>query len=412
MMRHLDQIMQRYFSPKKIWGIHINHIKEEHVVIDAILIENKQNTLFILDRKTLSSVEELNQPLFHDNPVCISYDSPNVLIRHVEEDSLELIAEQLHTSNTDDFIIQASMLEEKCQLFIVRRTIFEELAEKLKYCELNILDIVLGPVNIATGMDYVSDDVNEYLKLLNYSIHVREKKLYMIDRKADIDKHGVIDNIGGEFLNETELIPYCNALSILVNGNELPYVSRKVWNAGLTEFSYQQFFKKALPFVLGTILFILLGNFFVLQHYKGKQQKLSLEYAGYQRVYNELVTLQDQFEEHKRMIGQVNLKNDVYFAYYADRIAATIKERVRLTNMDIFPRKEVKVGGKSLAEVEKNIIHIKGMCGSPVELSLWTNDLQEEEFVQSITKQTYQFDEQEQVGRFSFVIKVKSDEVE
>ncbi|MCT4647103.1 MAG: hypothetical protein N4A74_19095 [Carboxylicivirga sp.] len=405
-MEQLDSLVYRFFAPKSIWGVNINFDENNKCSINAILLEQKKDFLIIKERLVLSRVDDLKNKVFDGVPICISYDSPIVLTRLLNECNNDLVAEELFLTDIDDFKIQSTILENGFFVSVIRNSDLESIEKQLRVFNLDIINLVLGPISFISCLDYVDmrNDSNNF-QVNSYMFELNERSVVQIEKVNKSNKAGI--KIGEEFLNQEELLPYCNALSIYLHAGNPPYLRQRISILNAVDFAYQSFLNKLIPFCLGLLLLFLLGNFLLLQNYKSKQRSLSYAYIEHQRSFKELVDLKQQFKDYKLLLGQMKRSNNVSFAYYSDQIGSSLKKRGLLSSLIIHPWIEDGIGNDKHLILDKNVIVVKGTCKSPIELSAWIRDLKALNFIVEISKQSYTYDDYKNIGCFSFIIKTK-----
>lgn len=406
-MEFLDHFVNKIFPIKKIWGLHIWEPTDGEYEIQALLMEKISDTLYVVDRKTFQGFNQIPPDIFLNIPIALSFDSAKVLHKEIVGLDDVVLEEQFHVDSLDEFVVQNVKLANGYLASIIRKSQFENILNELRQLHANPISITFGSVSFIAGISFVTQEesISEYI-FYNYKILVDGDEVGRIQRVAMGDE--TVINFGSEQIEGCYVIPYCNVLSTLLYGDEVPYFENSSLTGSIADYSFHRFYKILLPSCLGLLLFILMGNFFLLQYYKGKQKDLSEEYIGYQLAIKEQNTLQKQFEDHKRLIGQLESGSYGIFSYYADRIAASINNRVQLKALYINPRLVSRISNANSIVYQNNTITIEGVCQSPVELSQWIKDLNNEAFVSSIYGQTYRYDEQERIGHFLFQIKVAS----
>ncbi|TAJ09151.1 hypothetical protein DMA11_20655 [Marinilabiliaceae bacterium JC017] len=406
-MEIADRLVNRLFPVNKVWGIHIWESLNGEYRIFTTLIENKKGTLFIKENFEFENINQLFREDFKDIPICLSYDGPRVLLKKIPDYHPQSLAESLHINSLDEFEVQITSLLQGCQACVIRREQIHDLLTLLREENLNLVSITLGAMSFQACLSFIENKKDNTIhEFCNYRIQVEEEAIVKIERvKQWADKNGL--QLGNEFIEGHYLLPYCNVLSVFLYETEVPYLLLRPFKPTVREYAYDKLYKKLFPICLGLLFSVLLGNFFLLQHYKDDQQQLSVEYAGYQMAHKKLNQLQKKFDDHKSIIGQLDAESYGYFSFYADRIASLVKGRLRLTTLTIHPCSEENNKMEKVFVFKQNIIEVTGTCRSPLVLSQWIADLGKESFVHNISNQVYTYDEIGKTGRFSFQLEVK-----
>jgi hypothetical protein len=406
-------LSDRLLPVNKIWGIHIWELQNEEYLINAVLVENCKGILQIQKSLVLHDLNQLTIEYFETIPVCISFDSKNVLIREIQHDEdNQMLYSQLHINNVDDFKVQVIALVENNIAYVIRNQLLIEVITRLSE-RLQIINFYLGPISFRSCLPFIeSETKDQIIEFFNYSVFVSPRGIEKIIRKSAITNEESSIQIGNENILSGFVIPYCNALNFFLKNVDTSWLLNSVFSSNSDEFYYKRLFKVLAPVCFGFLLILLVGNFLLLKNYTNNQRILRGEYAYYQKIYSELQELRVRFEKQKVLTGQLSATDYGYFTFYADRIVAMIQNRVNLTSMVFHPYVEKQDENLKIITFSEGVVEIRGTCDSPTPLNSWLDDLGRLSFIKSIYDQNYIYDDFEKAGTFFFRLKVAQDGME
>ncbi|WP_291856851.1 hypothetical protein [Marinilabilia sp.] len=407
------KILDRVFPVKKIWGIHIWERDVDQYSVFVTLVENRKGVLFIRKRFTLNGFDQLPFEEINNTPVCISFDSRNILIKEFASNpDNQTPLDQLHLPNVDDFRVQLMATSKSNLALVARKKLCDEIFDRLNE-KLQIFEFFLGPVSFNSCLPYVDKEGEENTyKFLNYSINVQEELIHYFARDSELSDDGNSLLIGNDYIFSEYVLPYCNALYFFINNGDANWLSKSAYQLDRYSLKYNKLYKILVPVCLGLPLLLLLVNFFFLQYYSSRQKELNSEYIHYQKTHKEFQNLRTQFEKHITLSGQELYGKYGCFSVYADRMVALLGEKVNLSSMVFHPIEEDRERSQKRVFFQEGLIEVEGTCLSTSELNVWLKELGKLAFVHSIYDHVYVYDGNIDAGRFSFRIKINQDGME
>ena len=397
----LDQVYSKLVKFKKIWGIHIHESEDGEYCINAVLLVQKKGVIYLQERKAFYNIDDIAK---FNVPVSLSYSSKKVLDKKVEEYSDKVLQSLLHTDQFEEFYVQVFEQDEFKFISVLRKNQIDSLLDIIKEKGIQIVSVAIGPVNIYAGLPFMEIGFSRQKKQVgNFSITIENEKIVDITTIIPIELEEV--SFGGESISSGDVLPYCNAL-IIFTGKQSDYIRESEWEGMEMEAKYGLFYKKFLPISLISIFAILAFNYGILSYQTSQHNKLLIEYTQYQNKLNELDELKQNFNDKQHVIKNLSIKNYGYLSFFADRLAESINDHVKLTLLEINPRIFDQNIKKNEFLFEDNILCLKGSCESVEYLNDWLITVESLDFVEEIQDHIFKYNEYDEMGNFSFRLKV------
>ncbi len=394
----VDNFVNTVFKFKKIWGVSIVENEYNSFEISVSLLELKKGIVTTKENLFFYDLNELSKVDFTSIPVVMSYDGTEVLSKQIESGDSVSLEKEFHLSNLDDFYYYISKTENGFFGSVVRRNDFNERIANI--FNSNVISFLLGPFGINDILSYIEEEM-EYLSIYPYTFQIENNEI----QDFNIESEKVINNkvvkIGGQEIEQREVISYSNALSCFLNNSiSRVYVDSNIKQNWLN-YKYKIFSSIILFYGMPLLFVVLLGNFFVLHTKMEKHNKSVQNYAMHQKELEMLEKLTKEFDRKKRIVSCLNADDNGFVSFYADRIASSLTKNVKLTSLEINPL-QGKKGLYTSNEMifNTNEIKINGLCSSSQFLNDWLSKLKEEKYVGEIKNQSYEFDNYENMGRF------------
>lgn len=399
-MKLNQEILLKFISFKKIWGIQIIETPDNEVRINGCLLAKEKSFVKIVSTHKFQSLKELTE-IASDIPLSISLESPKILHKTISTFENYSIKDIIHNVDPNLFSYEKVNLGNKYLFSIIRLTEYNNLLNNISELNLSIIAISLGPVNLVSGKQLFK----------NKTINLNSFTLYTDDNlNINITNNKFNDNISDELLIGTDhvstsfIVPYFNAFTHIINKHIPPYFIHHSSSLFYNEFKYKQLFKKSLVFTLVFCLILLLANFIIYQNAFKQHNAIIEEYVKNQKTITTLENVKSEYENKMAIIESLNYESTNNISFYSDKIAQTLPNDIILTKMIIYPPIQIKEGLNYELKFKKNEIKIEGECISPKSLNNWLNKLCALSFIKELTEQNYKYDNFEEKAFFNFSI--------
>ncbi len=370
--------LENMVKNKTAIGIEIILLPDNGFEINAIVLEKEKSLLRVVKKiNAVSSISELATIIDLKMPLILVINGKGIIHRKVNindtDTTTTLLNKVLPNATKADFYIQQQSLD-LLQAFIsvVRASAIDEVIEKLKEKKIiNIVSCLLGPFSINKLLPFIDNTFihNEQLHFGNYNLQIREQQITEIKFLETPSK--VVFYIAEEEVEPNLLIAFGAALSYFTNVDNGILNAPKIEQAK-EEFKQKQLFNKILVAMLGVSFCILMVNYFVFTSYWTDATKLSSQLVQNQAVLSQYDTLKKEFEQKKEFLEQNGLLENAKTSYYADKLAETLPNSIKWTDLIIHPlkKKEANDETKNLF-FENKLIRISGKCQRSLDLNEW-----------------------------------------
>ena len=401
----IDKLVEHNITLKKIWGIHIEESCEGDYRIDALLLEYRKGAVFVLGKRHLEKLGQLVELASQRLPLSLSYSGYRVLFKSTEAGRDGKLEDLLPGVNHEEFYNQSLTTVAGRFFCVVRKSHFDPIIQQISDLGLNIVSIALGPANMFCLSPFIGMMEEQDVVAGRFSIHFNEGKIINITRERKIQSGKT--KVGDDYLDATELIPYANSLSVFTRGKDLVDESlHNDWSHLLMEGKHRTFFKRAFPVLLGVVFSFLLASFIVFQIQTQRNNELSVTLGNYREQLVQLEKLKRSFDDKQLIQSNIRLNNGLFLSYYADRIAESIGERIRLTSLIINPEQKSNSSRRQNLQFEQGKIQLSGICDSPSDLNEWLINLRKLKIIDNVENQSYRFDDQKEKGVFNLSLKI------
>nr|WP_320120050.1 hypothetical protein [uncultured Marinifilum sp.] len=401
-------MMKKQFSDwikgKQMYGISLLLKGSEDWQVDALELRRKNNQVKLLNKcEGIRSTEDIwvHIPPHSCLSLCISGNG--VLLKTITKEQWDNgIDSVLPNVKTEDFVIQRmDMADGRILIALMRRDMLSSILDQFSEHNLWVVDLWLGPIcfhSLSSLFEKNSQDIllpGMQIQLLNGKLQKFQKSSVNPDRYY---------RWGGEDLWGNHLLPYASALSSMAVGNHNQLPSEIEVSSG--EYFARNFLIKAGIAALLIIFLSVLVNFFVFDSLRQKQSQLSAQVETGRNLLTKLDLLKEDLKQKNDFLLKSGLNTQSKLSFYADRIAVDLPEGVRLNSMELNPiLKKVKKDKEVIYRI--GYINVQGETNYPLELNLWIQNLNKEEWVDKVTKQEYLLKQKGAPAVFVMEISVK-----
>ncbi|MCE3297036.1 MAG: hypothetical protein K0R65_2750 [Crocinitomicaceae bacterium] len=366
--------LQNRWNPRRAVVITL-HYSTEGVSYAAARISGGSPGDFV----SFDSLKDLVKKCGKEQPYLIHVSGTGILTRAVE--NIPNYKEQLIVNgDKDDFYFTTFEAGSRLVTSFFRKALIEDHVNELKNLKAFLLNVSCGIVpcllHIAEGgklaFDHEVSIVNGQLENFKRSESVQEQCL-----------------VGTRFLSFNEALTESLAMDLKENSPLLTggFSAEEKRSAlqNWVDYSKFRFFGVAM---VSTILLLLLGNYFYLNHLNQQVADLEVELA----LNNENLSLMDRLEQEKIRKEQLILASGIngksFTSYFIDAIGKTVPSSIKLTEMHVFPLKE-RLKQKRKVEIDQENIEVLGLTQSSSVLDDWMEKMNRFEWVNRVELLNY-----------------------
>lgn len=405
------ELLSLFLKTDTVAGVKIKFLTDNNLSVSFCKIRLKKGVVTILHQEQNTSLAALPVVLGKRTPVVLAVEGKGVLHRKVKGamgDSTEgLVQEIFPNIKADDLFIQRYVgNDDTAFISVARRQLILDLLETLSGHGIAVADISFGPFMASSLFSLVGAESGHFV-LDDAVLHVSEGAIIEMVSAGGSAEHSF--RFGEDEVSASTVVAYGAALNFFTHVCRLQKVGR--WDDVVQErrkhWENEVIFKNASVAVAVFFLAVLFLNAALYFRLFTQNQTLSDDHGVNIKVVKELSALKTEVERNQSVITTAGWMRKVPVWFYADRLAATIPEGIRLTELDVYPLDEKVEREKHRKVFEYTKISVSGTCAKPMILNEWLRAVRQIQWVGKIADQTYNYKEREKNGYFNFSIIVK-----
>ncbi|MGJ7030915.1 hypothetical protein [Niabella hirudinis] len=343
----------------------------------------------VAEYKGVVEPKVLKDQLPKQTPLVLVINGKGILMRQTADPVSNLVNQLFPGSNPSDFFAVTSPAGVAGQYhFICRKTLVAQVLDTLKAAGLMPVSVNIGLEPLLKALPFV-EEPELVITAPAYSVTIAQQAIQAIDYGPRNDAGMVTLSVGGEKYAAYSMNPLGAVLQALlkpVDQLEGSIVTEAVVAAG-ENYKYYKLFHFTKWTVLAVLLVLLLGNFFVFNHYFGKNKTLTLQAGLVQAATQQSLLAKGRSDSSYVFFINAGWNKNTRHGYYADRIAALAPETVRFSLLQTAPMQET-VGMGDFVFAQNKII-IQGTSTDPTDLEIFSRAVRNIQGVQSATINNY-----------------------
>jgi len=401
-MNLLNNITNKLAESRRAAGLEAVAGPEGYAFHLVILKKSGSKVLIESRQENIAGVDELKKFLKPGLPVYLALTGRGIVHKKVSaapsDDARTLLPKVLPNASLKDFYVQ-SVPGISGQMFvsIVRREALDKLLDELKPAA-DIVSCALGALPVA--------GIAALLEKEAYQFEIETGQQRLLFSGGQLSELQPATNgekqldVGGEKLSSVLLTAFAAAFGHFSGARVEAEVESLQSQA--EEHKQKRLFKTLGGGVLVFFLVLLLGNYFVFQHYWEKKAKLETQLALNGGELQRYQTLEKNLREKRSFLQKSGLLHASKTSYYADRLAQDVPATITLTRLGISPLQRLNTTD-SIA-FTPGLIVVEGGCKQSLELNDWIRRLKAQSWIRNVSLQTYNQDKAQDKGEFTLQI--------
>jgi Tfp pilus assembly protein PilN len=162
-----------------------------------------------------------------------------------------------------------------------------------------------------------------------------------------------------------------------------------------------------LSISLGSFLgLLLLINLILKFSIDAENKTLAQKEKSYKIMLARVDSLRNEVNEKKSFLTEAGWIESSKISFMADKIASTIPETIKLTEMSLYPKNDnLSVTQKKMV-FDNHTVLVAGRCSKPTELNPWIKALKSFKWISNASVMNYIYDEKEKQGKFIVEVKI------
>jgi len=340
-------------------------------------------------------------------PVVLVIEGKGIVNRKLNTENLtsemEIVSRVLPNAKPIDFYIQKTAIKEnEIFLTLARRATVDEILDRFKKEKRFVIKVIFGPFlinHVASLLDEKYENING--KLGGYRMENGLIKEIDIKSNQGTGRY----RLGSELLSEDDIIAFAGAFSFFVEQAEISIEIPGV-DDQREEFLFKRMFNIIGASLLLLVFVVLMGNLVLYQQYSKKSADLMDQLAINEDLIYELETVEGVLKSKEDFIGRSGFLQSSKLSYYADRLACTLPESIRLTKCDLEPLQK-KLKNNEQPEFTNNQVRVAGLTNESTILNSWIKTINKEPWVKDVRVINYKQEKNADPGEFEIEIQIK-----
>ena len=343
------------------------------------------------------------------NACYLCIDGPGVIHKKVtRSDNLELsklVKSSIPQIDPDELFYQYTPISSsEGFLSVIRKNLLEEVFRHLSETRLLIQKVSLGPFPINTFLSFTEGHttITTPYHTLNTSSTIESFELNSNGNHES--KHY---EFIGEYIESELLLPYCCALQHFIPNNSTLSSHSTLTRAHQREFLFFSIMKRSIAIVPFILFVILLINFVLFSYYQSENRELTVQNSIKLSETSKINALREELAQKEELISELETKASGPITYYADQLAASLVDGIKLTTLEVYPLDSRAFNLDQSYVFQPGLIKIAGLCTNPQALSGWLNAVNSLAWVETISSPEYSRNELLRKGQFEFTISTR-----
>ena len=379
MLHFVENIV--YQNITTVAGVGLELKSKDRVELSLVLVNKRKGEVKIEKRiQGIESLEELKKQIPQGIPVAVNFDGWGVIHKKVAiGKNGQPLVNPLPNASEEDFYIRRHNNPSGKEAFfsIVRKEQVDGVIDLMKSVGFDLLGFEMGPFSVETifpAWDNHPLDINTGRWLIKSE---QDEIIQISSCESETEGNYIV---GDESVEGSILPVFATVVAFLLlkESWDHPKLQESKEN-----FIYGRLIKWTGVTLLTLFFFALLGNYFIYEDYRGKYNDLSGIYELNRDVLKQLEQSEAKYRKNEDLLIRGGLAGHTCFAYYADRLALLLPDRISLERMSFQPlRQKIKRGKK--ADFNINRIQIEGKTHESLLLNQWVKKIKKEEWVKSV----------------------------
>lgn len=373
--------------------------------ISLLGIEKKKNELDIFHREKRQTLEQLNYKVNKENTVVLVVNNSNIIQKEVEStDSIDakILNEAFPNIKNDEFYYEIWRLETKSIIAICRKDYINELIVSCKKKGIIFSSVSLGICSLSQVTSYSNQSVLE----------TNSTTISLFDNERIINPNDSLIiktfDINGLEIQSSYLLGFASILGLITqnskNTGNITYLSNQLFE----EFSQNSFFKKSLKLTVYSLLFLLLINFFIFNHYYEALTISNSDLESKKNIIENIKSTKQRLKSKEEKLKSNSSINSSKTSWYINELLNEMPSSILLNEL-IYNPLEKNIKNEEKIITKNNTLIISGKTINSTAFTNWIDKIENNKFVDKVTITTFGKNENKETV-FSITLKIISNE--
>ncbi|PRX57208.1 hypothetical protein [Flagellimonas meridianipacifica] len=382
----LKKIVRHITEGNLYQGLEV-HTQESQESYALLNMRYNKEELHPLDSVIGKTLEELLPHIEKSAPVLVTFNSAQVLKKHIVADTNNnperLLNQAFPNLELDNFYYQVTQAGSNAIVSISKKVAIDGYLAQLKERGIVPIQIALG----LSHMDVLANYVEGTLMGSNFEVHYQRGNLVAFKAKTNTAAQEV--EIGNLALLPTQLLCFAQIVAYL---NSKPKSSNlQLINGQLGDtFKNARIFDFGIKGALGLFLVVLLGNFLIFNHYHTANQQLESSLPNVDLQDLTLKQLQQRVTSKEERLQLIAKSKNSRTSLYFDKLAMDIPSSVQLQAMHFQPLRFPVRKDKPI-ELQEHSLQIAGITNDKNTFTLWADHLEMQDWIRRVDILDYEY---------------------
>lgn len=376
---NINSSLKQFLIGNQYVGIEYFSLRDEEK-LTIIDIQRKKGELVSTKEDVRIFKDSVFKSLDKKKAYCLVLNSNQVLQKEIletEGTDSKLLHKAYPNIKWEDFYYTIWRLKSKSIISIARKSFVDDLINIFKVNEIALFHISLGNSSLSIIDAIVAHEV---LETNRHDLNFDEDKDFIIARDK---KSSIHHDINGLSIPNTHLL----AFSVILES----ILKRKLTTGNIVELNttlqdnylQKQFFSKGMQTGIGTLLGILLLNFFAFTHYYKKVEDNAQILQLNQSSQETIVKLIDSIKLKEDAVTKIYGNNQKLTSVLFNRLTRDIPASILLSELVYQPlEKKIKSGEPIL--IEDRVVLINGTSHNTNDFTNWLETIENTDFVDKV----------------------------
>ena len=365
-------------------GVELIYNTKDSYTIIAVELTSTKEGIEVSRRFTDITLEELAKENTKKLPVYISIGGKGVIHKKVKTNEhtseKELLNQVLPNASLKEFYIQQINLSpHESWASIIRKDVLTPLVSIIEKLKLFGIQIYLGPFILENCIPLIA---NSSLITTTHELIIDNNNIIQLDSLGNVASGDEYD-IEGEIINSHELIAFSSALSHFIPLQQLIPISCEQIVSLKEEYLNKNKYT-TVGFALIVFFFIItITNMLISNSLESTNNELQYQINSKKQYVDELEVLSEELAIKEQFIQNSGVTKASKISYYADQIALSVPNTIRLDELFINPLTK-RISKAEDIHFKYNSIKVIGTVDRSIQLNNWIKELKAYEWTNEI----------------------------
>jgi Tfp pilus assembly protein PilN len=343
--------------------------------------------LHILKEDAPKNLEGVPALVPKNTPLLLTINTSKVLAKKMESNrsgSTEgLVDTAFPNLNMENFYYEVALFSGTPVVTIAKKDYVDGIREQLRDLKLDLVHYSLGLSTLVNLLAYWEEPV---MTVSNQQLDIGDGRIEAIQPFSEEIR--INYNLNGLALTNYDLLAFSNIIGFLAKKKAVSNFHET--NAILAnEFRHKRIFSFGLRASLAVILVILLGNFFVFDHYYRNVEALKASMELDQSMKNEQMALEVSVNKKQKRVEALSTNANSKASYFLDELAGSVPTSILLDQITYRPLTKQIREAKPIELNDREIL-ISGVSRDGDLFTQWVLALEKLDWVSNVEPTSYE----------------------